>query len=648
MAQKKPLISQKTNLRTLRYSKDQYGGGSSRQPFVKKQLEQDWNNNTGARLTLIGGNGKDVSGIKIRAGVKGGTPDFLLREGSIQSSIEDVSRLTQLLLSPSPATGPLFIAKQNLLSLANTNMSTGYEAFENNQENSTQIKIGRGGTVGTFLTNTANRAVDFIKNNAFPNQGIYSPFGTIAQAGVGAGGIHLNKQGLKPFAITPNTEGQGVGFPTYLNTIATAGINGNKSRIQPLFNIQIESTDSSNNLLYKYRGGPGSTLGVGQTEIKIAKGYQTINRNINDDNSPYFSGFGDKVRYVLTQQEINKQIPVSQGGDIINFSEIVRNSTEYEQDKVKAKQAIPKSIDYANKNADLRTNLGNPGKRGNISSYTIGKRGNGETTPDTVKGNSTYKHALDQITALPLYQSSATNSPVSSDEKNDLVKFRIAVLNNNDPSHKTYIHFRAFIDSMSDSYTSTWEAQQFMGRGENFYKYSGFDRSISLSWTVAAQSKQELIPMYQKLNYLASVCAPDYSDAGYMRGNLISLTVGGWCYEQVGIMKGITLDVPTESPWEIGISDTLVKTEDNSDGSLNDASVKELPMIVKVTGFQFTPIHNFVPKIQSNLYGGNEDPKKNTTGFISRYGKEKYIGLTTGANVDNYNGLENNLNYIPT
>ena len=613
-----PLLTLKTNLRTLRYSKDQYGGGSSRQPFVKKQLEQDWNNNTGARLTLIGGNGKKVSGIKIRAGVKGGTPDFLLREGSIQSSIEDVSRLTQLLLSPSPATGPLFIAKQNILSLANTNMSAGYQEFK--ESKASEINIGRRGTVGTFLTNTANRAVDFIKNNAFPNQGIYSPFGTIAQAGVGAGGIHLNKQGLKPFAITPNTEGQGVGFPTYLNTIATAGINGNKSRIQPLFNIQIESTDSSNNLLYKYRGGPGSTLGVGQTEIKIAKGYQTINRNINDDNSPYFSGFGDKVRYVLTQQEINEQIPVSQGGDIINFSEIVRNSTEYEQDKVKAKQAIPKSIDYANKNADLRTNLGNPGKRGNISSYTIGKRGNGETTPDTVKGNSTYKHALDKITALPLYQSSATKSPVSSDEKNDLVKFRIAVLNNNDPSYKTYIHFRAFIDSMSDSYTSTWEAQQFMGRGENFYKYGGFDRSISLSWTVAAQSKQELIPMYQKLNYLASVCAPDYSDAGYMRGNLISLTVGGYLYEQVGIMKGINYTVPMDSPWEIAINDT---------NSGPDNNVKELPFMIKVSGFNFIPIHSFVPNIQKNVFDNDTDAGK---GPLTEFGKQRYISLSNGRN----------------
>jgi hypothetical protein len=106
---------------------------------------------------------------------------------------------------------------------------------------------------------------------------------------------------------------------------------------------------------------------------------------------------------------------------------------------------------------------------------------------------------------------------------------------------------------MSDSYSADWQAQKFMGRGENFYRYNGFDRKVSLSWTVVAQSKAELIPMYQKLNYLASVCAPDYSDLGYMRGNLIKLTIGGYLYEQVGIMTSITYDVPQESPWEIAI-----------------------------------------------------------------------------------------------
>ena len=40
-----------------------------------------------------------------------------------------------------------------------------------------------------------------------------------------------------------------------------------------------------------------------------------------------------------------------------------------------------------------------------------------------------------------------------------------------------------------------------------------------------------------------------------MRGNLVTLTIGGWCYEQPGIIQGMQLGVPTESPWEIAIPD---------------------------------------------------------------------------------------------
>ena len=60
--------------------------------------------------------------------------------------------------------------------------------------------------------------------------------------------------------------------------------------------------------------------------------------------------------------------------------------------------------------------------------------------------------------------------------------------------------------------------------------------------------------MYQKLNYLASSLAPDYSKSiGYMRGNLATLTVGGYFYEQPGIITGLSYSVPEESPWEIAI-----------------------------------------------------------------------------------------------
>jgi hypothetical protein len=182
---------------------------------------------------------------------------------------------------------------------------------------------------------------------------------------------------------------------------------------------------------------------------------------------------------------------------------------------------------------------------------------------------------------------------------------------------------------MDDNYTAEWNAFKYMGRGENFYRYNGFTRTINLGWTVAAQSKEELIPMYKKLNYLASSLTPDYSDNGYMRGNLATLTVGGYLYEQPGIITSINYSVPQESPWEIGIND---------EGKF-DNKVKELPHIIRVTGFQFIPIHKFVPRLQQNKFGTGI-VENNTGGNVNQpdiiYGKEKYIALSSGGLIDSY------------
>ena len=242
---------------------------------------------------------------------------------------------------------------------------------------------------------------------------------------------------------------------------------------------------------------------------------------------------------------------------------------------------------------------------------------------------------------MELYQNSVGNAYGDSID-NDLVKFRIGVIDNDNPKLKTYMHFRAFLDSMSDNYTPTWDTTQYLGRGEKFYRYNGFDRTVSLGWTVVAQSKQELIPMYKKLNYLASSLAPDYSDSGYMRGNLVTLTLGGWFYEQPGIITGMTLDVPQEATWEIGIP-TSTGTDLAADDSpvKTDPSVKELPHMVKVTGFQFTPIHEFAPRLQKNEYNGfqpgNEGLVSNT---VDVFGKERYIALANGNNKRGQNNYD--------
>ena len=277
-------------------------------------------------------------------------------------------------------------------------------------------------------------------------------------------------------------------------------------------------------------------------------------------------------------------------------------------EETKSSSVISLSPDYRAKNLDVRLEMGQPGRQGgqrrsdpgvnrlskNIWNYGI----------DAVE-----LEALDKITASPMYTGSGPD--IDNQALNDSVKFRIAAINNgNTNGEAVYMHFRAFIDDFSDSYTATWNSVDYVGRGESLYNYEKFGRTISLGFTVAAQSKAELIPMYKKLNYLASTLAPDYSGAGFMRGNMVRLTVGGYLYEQPGFITSLTYTIPQESSWEIAI---------NEKGE-SDKSVKELPHMIKVSGFSFTPIHNFLP----------QKPKD------ANHPNSKFIALANGSNSDNY------------
>ena len=568
-----------TNLKSLRYSKDTVGGGSSNEPYV-------------------------TTSIDTAPGDTGGT-DFTLRANTLSRVGRDAKRLGKFFASNK---GALFTAKQNLLSR-------------------TGVKTQASGII---------------------NDGVYLPTSTLAQAAGNPFGTHLNKQGLNPFRNTSPNQAKAtnlfdrivnfdtpLGLPVY-TSIVDERQKTNENRLVNLKNDKIGSPVSSDrnqgflsNLLgdtlgnvfdkinpfknkiedittrlfkntkgksafkgeiLRYGGGPGSALGVGQTVIKRYS-YTT------EYNSPEFK----KKYYLLNEGQIAGGLKSLNGDLSVETSkdntQVVDFRTELLelQNKSNKKNILSTSLNYTdpNKRIEGRVNLGDPGRRNkNVSSYSkgldLGKSG-----------------ALDKINAFPLYkdEDSTTNSDV-----NDFVKFRIGVIDNKNPKLKTYIHFRAFIDTFSDNYSAEWNSEQYMGRGEKFYRYGGFNRNINLDWTVAAQSKEEIMIQYQKLNYLASSLAPDYTDAGYMAGNLVTLTLGGWCYEQPGFITNLNLSVPQESPWEINISD----------GQENKSNLKEMPHMVKVTGFNFTPIHNFVPRVQQN--------NVTVDGTIS-YGKERYIAL---------------------
>ena len=270
-----------------------------------------------------------------------------------------------------------------------------------------------------------------------------------------------------------------------------------------------------------------------------------------------------------------------------------------------------------------RINQQSPGAQGNRINYTKGKIVNGKVS------------VVDRINFQPLYKSS--NVKKESDiDKNDLVKFRIGAILRD--GKKVFMHFRAFINSFSDAYSADWSGIKYMGRGEEFYKYGGFGRKISLSYTVAAQSKPELMAQYKKLNFLASTLAPDYGDSGYMGGVLTTLTLGGWCYELPGFINSLTLEVPQESPWEIAIPSSN-EGADPDNPIFSDKTVKEMPHICNVS-MEFTPIHTFRPELQDNSYGGDNSE-------VSRYGQQRFLELTNGHN-NNYVPVSLNEAQLPT
>lgn len=396
---------------------------------------------------------------------------------------------------------------------------------------------------------------------------------------------NLNAEGAQTW--TPNQQEE------LVNLRKDSTVNDGKNVYQPLTSGSVSPTEyvnslnSKNSLLKDSTPQPGTTV---------------------TQQFPQNAFTFDQQNITKYRDSIGNVGPINGSPQIGDFRTYIKNQILQSgplKKEAKESGATPDVPNYTIKNLESRVNIGGtknsgPGqKQGkNLTSYTKGS----DIGP------------VDKINAYPLYQS---ESGPSYGVKNDLVKFRIAVINNQEPTSKIFMHFRAFIDTFSDTYNASWSPIKYLGRGENFYTYSDFTRTVSLGWTVAAQSKEELIPMYHKLNYLASSLTPDYTPKGYMAGNLVQLTVGGYLYEQVGFFTSLTYDM-SESTYEIGINDA----------GDSDPTVKELPHMIKVTS-TFTPIHDFVPSLQSNSYTGKD-------GTISEFGSQRYIALDDGLNNNNY------------
>jgi len=571
-----PLINFKTNLTSLRFGMDQPGGGDSGQPFIQAPIETV---NTPTDF-------KDFYQIN-RTSL-----DFPIRGGAISSlvngtyttkaAIIDTERIKKFFKSAPQGTA--FVQKQKGLQLTNPKTQV---------PNSLQF-------VGLSLGNAV-----------IPVTQVYNPVNTIAQVGVQGTGTHFNRHGNSPsvYESVRQTYQYIVGAPQN-NTTATNRLSilralkliSNKNflvssdttyaiGIDPLL-VDRLGISSIQNQLFNYPGGPGSTYGDGFTRIfrytdtDAAKAKLTDGFTVGGIQRPYSA-----IAFTYQQLAAQDTRTTNPGSPTQAKIQDFRKQTNDGQVPV-----IPFNPDnYGDKvNIVTRLNIGSPGaNRGRVNYQDT----SGPTAPGVDKLNALAPFYFNTSNQKPWDLKDANGNLLAT---NDIIKFAFECIDNDDPNGQSAaaLVFRAFLDGqISDSNQASYNTFKYVGRGETFRTYQGFDRSIGFSFKMFAQSRQELKPMYQKLNHLVSQVYPDYSATyNLMRGSVVKLTIGDYLYRVPGFLESVNVTIDNgNTPWEIQLNEFMSTDETGTVTLGEETDVRQLPHMVSVQ-CSFKPIMDILPR----------------------------------------------------
>jgi len=169
---------------------------------------------------------------------------------------------------------------------------------------------------------------------------------------------------------------------------------------------------------------------------------------------------------------------------------------------------------------------------------------------------------------------------------NDLAIFKIFDIYN-----RKYIRFRSYITGITDNSTPTYDAFKYIGRAIPSYIYTGVERSFNFNLRVVALSRQELKPLYVKLNYLKGLNYPHHTQDNRMISPLVKLTLGDLLKNTPGFFGNINIVWDDDFTWEL---------ENNSDDVIN------VP-IGATLNINFTVIGDSLQTSTSRHFGGIKD-----------------------------------------
>ena len=540
---KSELVTMKTNLKTLKFGSDRAGGGSSGLPYeqfmipgsgaTQTQLQYYINNSLSLDFPIRG------SLTSWQTGGPMYTLSGKIDKDRIKKFFEDKPR------------GTAFLQKQVELQLTNPKSQTG------NTVNA---------LTGLKELFSGNLSVANLENTRIYNGGR----NTLAQVLSSGTGTHIPRAGIIPIDPRAKYYMDIVGAERYSTANESESTNrlliltklkikndvaGSRSSINTINNLGISI---NSNFLFQYLGGPGSTYGLGSTSIRRIDRSSAASDLIHDRPDLFPNVF------TLTYQQIAEKEKVRMGA-----SRDANRSSNVWSD-------FRKSLDYTKM------------ERGAITG-SVWSDEDGHGFIDY----KFYNYGIDRLNKSGIIPQTAqdpfaTIDPLMSQKdkhyKDDLIKFGFECMSNDDPGYSTPLIFRAFLtNGISDNHSAELSGFKYSGRGETFYTYQGFQRSISFGFKIASFSKDEMQPLYQKLNYLISQVYPDYSANGYMRAPLVKVTIGDYIYRVPGFLESVNITVDNNAPWEIN-------------------SI-ELPKVLDIS-VSFKPIHDILPSRSKGLNDG--------------------------------------------
>ena len=644
------LIDLKTDLKSLKYGKDRVGGGTSNQPFVQKPIPDDFSavGNTGGLDVLTRGGSlvfektaDDVSRLSkllLTANTFQG-PAFTIKQnvlsrqnvqtqaspkGLNQGAYIPTSTIAQATvnatglhfntfgLNPVPGTPGSLVTYSDVVTSQqspNTNRLIQYTNDFVSKKTATNILDRYPGGPGSFLglgqtvitipndqrtgINTAGTTLQ----SFFGTEGVRNPAYTVYNELVSPDIEVPNSPNIPEYLVPPipalkykaftNPRQPDLDYRRYLSLSYNAGVAiiGSEEVRNRLA--------SSNSSLITIKTAPKGTKPAGVL-YNAQSAYTQVN---NLTGSLYFiptsqsafltPGPDASLIDLIGRGKLENQKPVYQTDQVPNYLQTYNTIQKYNIESQGGQQLFANVNDTNTEPTDFRKFVTNTVTKNNAydaayfnrdTTYLLGSPGSKVAKTNDFTGRDLINFEL--VSSSPRYQN------------NDLVPFLIKYYNY-DGLPDQYMQFRAFVTGFTDNYTPDWSAFKYLGRGEDFYTYNGFSREISLSFKVHAQSKSEMIGQYNRLNYLASLMTPNYSKAGFMRGNFVEITFGDYLVNTPGIISALTYNIPDESPWDIA--------RDNN-GDLN--SDKKLSHLIDVSSFTFKPIYSFVPQVNRPYIAG--------------------------------------------